>query len=146
MEFLKLIPTSDPRLTAENRKVHLPLKEALVIAAKATMLINSGIGLAAPQVGINARWMIVDNTLMVNPKLLSQSDITTKQLEGCLSLPGIEVEVTRAYSVEVSYENIDLEERFATLEGMAARVFLHELDHLNGTLITSYLPSEVTPG
>lgn len=107
-----------------------------------------GIGIAAPQVGVNARLFIVTlgvgtkkekDFVMVNPVLLNQSEEVAVAEEGCLSLPGQYGNVLRSVSIEVQYQ--DLSGRFfqKSLEGLDARVFLHELDHLNGVLFIDKL-------
>lgn len=107
-----------------------------------------GIGIAAPQVGVNARMFIVTlgagtkkekDFVMVNPVLLSQSEELGIAEEGCLSLPGQYGNVLRPVEIKVQYMDLKGKTFERTLEGLDARVFLHELDHLNGVLFIDKL-------
>lgn len=105
------------------------------------MYTYRGIGLAAPQVGMLWRVIIADVgeglITLVNPEIL-QKDGNDRLQEGCLSLPDIEVDVERKHSIFV--RGIDANGKEASLElaGLIARVIQHEIDHLNGVLITDY--------
>ena len=109
-----------------------------------TMYDEVGIGLAAPQVGISLRLMVVghDNgreaRAVVNPVITEQGGEVTSE-EGCLSLPGIFAPVTRAEWVRL--EGTDLEGQPVSIRarGLAARVFQHEMDHLDGILFIDRL-------
>jgi peptide deformylase len=97
-----------------------------------------GVGLAAPQVGIARRLMLVcptgqpgDEEVILNPEILSAAGEELGE-EGCLSFPGLYGEVSRALSIRVRYRDLDFREREMLLEDFVARVFLHELDHLDG--------------
>ncbi len=102
-----------------------------------------GIGLAAPQVGVLKRLIVVnledDFHIVVNPEIVETNEETESAAEGCLSVPGPEADVERATEVEVSGYDLDGKEVKLTREGLAARVFLHEVDHLNGTLFIDHL-------
>ena len=97
---------------------------------------NNGIGLAAPQVGIDKSFFIVgDKTrymLAVNPKIIETSEEKVLMTEGCLSFPGIFLKVLRPLNAVVEYVNNKGETVNEKLEGMMSRVFQHETDHLNG--------------
>ena len=97
---------------------------------------NNGIGLAAPQVGIDKSFFIVgDKTrymLAVNPKIIETSEEKVLMTEGCLSFPGIFLKVLRPLNVVVEYVNNKGETVNEKLDGMMSRVFQHETDHLNG--------------
>jgi peptide deformylase len=80
----------------------------------------------------------VEPIVLVNPVIVERSDETDLALEGCLSLPGIQVEVQRAVSVSVSAQNLVGASLAFDLDGIAARVLQHELDHLNGVLILDH--------
>ena len=100
------------------------------------MVQNNGIGLAAPQVGIDKSFFIVgDKTrykLAVNPKIIETSEEKVLITEGCLSFPGIFLKVLRPLNVVVEYVNNKGETINEKLDGMMSRVFQHEADHLNG--------------
>jgi peptide deformylase len=111
-----------------------------------TMYKADGIGLAAPQVGHSIRVLVVDadslkknypeckefKREMVNPELLEESREKVSLEEGCLSFPGIHEKVQRAKKITVKYFDGDFVEHVETLEGFAARVVLHEMEHLAG--------------
>jgi len=109
---------------------------SLVKEMMSIMLINKGIGLAAPQVGINAAMFIMGNEsssyACFNPRVLSVSSDKSVGNEGCLSYPGLYLNVKRPASILAEYEDAKGETHQRELSGMMARVFLHEFDHLNG--------------
>jgi peptide deformylase len=96
------------------------------------------LGIAAPQLGVSVRVMLVNGTLMINPeKLCSYDNKFDVELEGCLSLPGVLVHVKRHNFIQVRYVT-DGQIVQKAMSGRDARIFQHELDHLNGKLITDY--------
>ena len=108
-----------------------------------TMYHADGIGLAATQVGVRARVLVIDlrredetdaRLALVNPKVVWASGETDKQSEGCLSIPGIEEVVERPWAVRV--EGFDPEGREVTVEvdDLYSRALQHEIDHLDGVL------------
>ena len=112
-----------------------------------TMYEADGVGLAAPQVGILKRIVVIDVTgedpiLLINPVILS-TDGEQKGYEGCLSVPGKTGVVTRPNHVKVKAYNMDMEE--FTLEGeeLLARAICHELDHLDGKLYVDCVEGEL---
>lgn len=104
----------------------------------ALMRIHRGVGLAAPQVGITQRFFVAviqkRNIALINPVVITR-DGSDLMIEGCLSLPGVHVNVQRSWEVQV--EGFDARGRRQTysVEGLWARVMQHEIDHLNGVLI-----------
>lgn len=103
-----------------------------------TMYANEGVGLAAPQVGILKRVIVIDvedgNVYkMANPKILKNSGKQTGQ-EGCLSVPEKKGIVSRPMNVTVEYTNENGETVKLDAEGLFARAICHEIDHLNGVL------------
>ena len=113
-----------------------------------TMWEANGIGLAAPQIGINERIIIIDETteehgryahLMVNPKITWKSEEKVLFDEGCLSCPGENGEVLRPKEIKISFQNKDGKYKKWKLDGIAARVVQHEIDHLDGILFVDYL-------
>jgi peptide deformylase len=109
-----------------------------------TMYDEVGIGLAAPQIGVSLRLIVVGDDdgraarALVNPAIVEQGGQVTAE-EGCLSIPGVFAQVTRAEWVRVEAQ--DLEGRPVTIEarGLRARIFQHELDHLDGVLFIDRL-------
>ncbi|MGR0183556.1 peptide deformylase [Azospirillum aestuarii] len=113
-----------------------------------TMYAAKGIGLAAPQIGILERVIVVDvhdkdekpNPIrLANPEIVWKSDETSVCEEGCLSVPDQYAEVTRPASVRVRYLDETNETREIEAEGMLATCIQHEIDHLNGVLFVDYL-------
>ena len=103
-----------------------------------TMYESCGVGLAAPQVGILKRIVVIDCTgedpiLLINPEIIETSGEQTGY-EGCLSVPGKSGIVTRPNYVKVRAQNIDMEWFEIEGEELLARAFCHEIDHLNGHL------------
>lgn len=111
-------------------------------------LKGRGVGLAAPQVGRSVRLIVIDvpevrdrkkikplkKTVVINPRILEFSKKKEDGWEGCLSLPGIRAKVPRSTSIVVAYYNEHAEEITKTYTGLHARVFQHEIDHLDGIL------------
>ena len=107
-----------------------------------TMRLNEGIGLAANQVNVLQRvfvidWQLIDEELdakaYVNPEILTREGNEIGE-EGCLSIPDVRGDVPRAYKITVRYQTLEGETVEEDLEDLPARVFQHELDHLNGVL------------
>ncbi|GAA6199667.1 peptide deformylase [Aquicoccus sp. SU-CL01552] len=114
-----------------------------------TMYHAPGIGLAAPQVGVLDRLIVLDCVkeegaepkplVMFNPEILASSDETSSYEEGCLSIPEQFAEVTRPSEVEVTWMDRDGNARKETFDGLWATCVQHEIDHLNGKLFIDYL-------
>lgn len=139
------------KLRAENMEADLQDKEGLaklIADMKETLKVADGCGLAAPQVGVNLRVVIVDGTdlsdtydylkdfrrTMINPVVLEESEETCEFSEGCLSVPGIYAEVTRPSKIKVEYYNEELEKVVEEFDRFACRMVQHELSHLEGNL------------
>jgi len=106
-----------------------------------TMLADKGIGLAAPQVGINQQVIVVswsckrdDVQVYINPEILLKEG-NCIEFEGCLSVPGAEGEVERAEQVRLKYVTCEGEPVEESFEGFYARILQHEIDHLQGVLL-----------
>ena len=116
-----------------------------------TMYAEEGIGLAAPQVGVSKRVIVIDveqeegqpgNPLrMINPEVIAASETKTVLGEGCLSLPEMRVDVTRPDEVTVRYMDVDGNTQEIHGTELLAKALQHEIDHLNGVLIFDYLSS-----
>lgn len=112
-----------------------------------TMYETNGCGLAAPQVGIRKRLVVIDvddgnQYVMINPEILETSGSQTG-MEGCLSVPGKVGEVTRANYVKAKALNENMEEYVIEGEGLLARCILHECDHLDGKLYVDLVEGEL---
>lgn len=141
----------DPRL----KKVAAPVADlsddlrALADDMLETMYAAPGIGLAAPQVGVLDRLIVVDCVkgegetprplAMFNPRVLAASDETSVYEEGCLSIPEIYADVERPAEVTVEWLDRDGKLRTETFEGLWATCVQHEIDHLDGKLFIDYL-------
>ncbi|MBZ0123472.1 MAG: peptide deformylase [Roseovarius sp.] len=114
-----------------------------------TMYDAPGIGLAAPQVGVLSRLIVMDcikdegepprPVAMFNPEVIAASDETNTHEEGCLSIPEEYAEVTRPKEVEIRWTDPEGRERRETFGGLWATCVQHEIDHLNGRLFIDYL-------
>ena len=120
---------------------------ALVRAMAETMYDENGIGLAAPQIGVDKRVIVFDIedklAALCNPVIVEASDETALDDEGCLSVPGVTVPVER--SVRIVCQGQTTEGRDVSLEAtdLLARVIQHEIDHLDGVLILDRAPAEL---
>lgn len=129
-----------------------------------TMYAASGSGLAANQVAVDARLFVIDSQTsfdnmqaesrpvyfpndngireaFINPRIISYSPREWEYEEGCLSIPGIQVNVNRPWSVHIEYLDQQLQPQNRVFEGLSARMILHEYDHLEGILLTDYMKS-----
>ncbi|WP_170445906.1 peptide deformylase [Ruegeria arenilitoris] len=141
----------DPRL----KKVCAPVDDlsdelrALAEDMLETMYDAPGIGLAAPQIGVLERLIVLDcikeegatprPLVMFNPEIISASDETSVYEEGCLSIPDQFAEVTRPAEVEVAWMDQNGKAQRETFDGLWATCVQHEIDHLNGKLFIDYL-------
>lgn len=112
-----------------------------------TMHVAPGVGLAAPQVGVELRLAVVDTSvgedpsqihILINPQIVRREGLETES-EGCLSLPGISDKVDRPTSVTVRAVDLEGKPMEINAEGWLARVVCHEIDHLDGILFTDHL-------
>jgi len=124
----------------------------LAIQMLQTMYSNDGIGLAAPQVGINKQLIVIDcdfedqskpPLILINPELKSLSGPTVAGEEGCLSVPEVFLDVLRPDRVTVSYRDEDGKPKTLTTVGTLARVIQHELDHLNGVMFVDRVQNAI---
>lgn len=145
VEQLAIIHFPDPRLKKAAAAV-LPEEfgeglKAFVGRMLVLMREDSGVGLAAPQVGVLKRIFVMnhsgkegDDRVYVNP-VLADPEGSERGEEGCLSLPGIRAEIVRDYKLTITAQDVDGKPFVETAEGYLARVWQHEFDHLNGTLL-----------
>ena len=118
----------------------------LIVDMLDTMYDEMGVGLAAPQVGILKRIVVIDvgegPIVLINPVILETSGEQTGD-EGCLSVPGMSGQVTRPNYAKVKALDINMEEVEYEGEGLLARAFCHEIDHLDGHLYTELVEGEL---
>ena len=138
----------DSVLTKKSRTVDkmTPRIGELITDMLDTMYDAMGVGLAAPQVGILKRIVVIDigegPIVLVNPEIVEESGEQTGE-EGCLSVPGKSGIVTRPNHVKVKAFNEDMEPIELEGEELLARAFCHEIDHLDGKLYTRLVEGEV---
>tara|TARA_B100000035_G_scaffold307604_1_gene311101 strand:+ start:1921 stop:2445 length:525 start_codon:yes stop_codon:yes gene_type:complete len=150
MSLRNIVVEPDPilRKKSENlEKVDDELKKLLDDMLE-TMYAAPGIGLAAVQIGILKRLIVIDiskenekkNPLfLINPKIISKSESTSIYEEGCLSLPGHFAEIERPAECKIKYLDYNGKEKEMTAKGLLSTCIQHEIDHLNGVLFIDYL-------
>lgn len=144
MSTLDILKWPDPRLSQPCAPVQdAGAVDGLVADMFETMYAAPGRGLAAPQVGVmirlfvmDAGWKTGDMTPLVciNPAILSRSEATASGDEGCLSVPGVTAQVTRAQEITLAYTDLNGCPQELALAGAAATIAQHELDHLDGIM------------
>ncbi|HCP32395.1 TPA: peptide deformylase [Candidatus Acetothermia bacterium] len=130
---------ADPltKIDAEAKRIAEKMVEAMIRA--------NGIGLAAPQIGVSKRIIVLDLNgefhILLNPEIIETSQEFEETVEGCLSIPGVNAEVNR--KLRTHLRGITLDEKPVDIEGegLMARAIQHEIDHLNGVLFIDYLSS-----
>lgn len=141
------------RKEAEEVPADYPDLKTLADNMFQTMEKANGVGLAAPQVGLALRMFVVDGSgleedypecknyrrCMINPEVVEESQETNTKEEGCLSIPGIYEPVTRPNWIVVRYQDTDGVEHEEKVTGFAARMTLHEYDHLDGTMFIDHV-------
>ena len=138
----------DSVLTKKSRTVDkmTPRIGELITDMLDTMYDAMGVGLAAPQVGILKRIVVIDvgegPIVLINPEILETSGEQTGD-EGCLSVPGMAGQVTRPNYVKVKALDVNMEEVIYEGEGLLARAFCHEIDHLDGKMYTELVEGEL---
>ena len=138
----------DPVLTKVCKPITemTPKIEELIGDMIETMYEANGVGLAAPQVGILKRLVVIDvgdgPVVMINPVILETSGEQTGD-EGCLSLPGKSGCVTRPNYVKAKYYDLDMNEVVVEGEALLARAICHELDHLDGHMYTEKVEGSI---
>lgn len=135
----KIVELGDPVLREKSRTVRVVNKSIrkLLDDMAETMYAANGVGLAAPQVGISKRVVVVDAGEglweLINPEIIYQ-DGEEVGMEGCLSIPGVTGEVKRAFRVRVKGLDRQGKTQVISAEGWGARALQHEIDHLDGVL------------
>jgi peptide deformylase len=120
-----------------------------------TMYSQDGIGLAAPQVGINKQLVVIDTELdkpeveplvLINPVVKRITGPKVTDQEGCLSVVGVYMDVVRQDVVEISYKDEHGRLKTLTADGLLSRVIQHEIDHLNGIMFVDRIPNHLALG
>ena len=143
---MNIIHYPDPRLLAKTREIEeiTPEIRERIEQMFELMYEGKGVGLAAPQIAWSARVFVMNPTgspeepggqrAVINPKILRRKGRAWDE-EGCLSIPGVLADVERATKLVVQFTDMDGEPHEKPLTDFEARVFQHELDHLDGVLI-----------
>ncbi|WP_075340867.1 peptide deformylase [Tenacibaculum agarivorans] len=162
--ILPIVAYGDPVLRKVGKDIDkdYPNLSELIANMKETMYNASGVGLAAPQIGKAIRLFIIDaspfaedddlsekerkvlenfNKVFINPKILDEEGEEWVFNEGCLSIPDVREDVWRQPKVTVEYFDEEFNKHTETFDGLAARVFQHEYDHIEGVLFTDKLSS-----
>ena len=150
MARLSVIIAPDRRLKTRSKPVVRVdgRIQALVDDMVSTMYAAPGMGLAAVQVGVAERVIVVDSARqgqqpqllrLINPELVWASDKLATYEEGCLSLPEFYVEMTRPAAIEIRYLDLEGENRTLKSDGVQATCVQHEMDHLDGILFVDHL-------
>lgn len=162
--ILPIVAYGDPVLRKMGTEIaaDYPELEQLISNMKETMHNACGVGLAAPQIGKAIRLFIIDASpfaedeelskkertvladfkhVFINAKILKEEGDEWAFNEGCLSIPDVREDVVRQPKITVEYMDEDFNTHTKTFEGLAARVFQHEYDHIDGILFTDKLSS-----
>jgi peptide deformylase len=141
---LKIRTLGDPILRKKAKKVGVVTAEHRSILSQMarSMYESQGVGLAAPQVGVNASMIVVDIGSglykLINPKIVKKEGKRAIQ-EGCLSVPGVTVKIKRAKKIWLEAQDEDSRPVKIQAQDLLACVFQHEIDHLLGRLIVDYV-------
>ena len=150
MSVLEILTIPDQRLKNKSSEVKLfdiNLKKIVKDMFDTLNDSGNGIGLAAPQVGVKKRIVIVDlkennkssPVIFINPVIVKESREREVNEEGCLSIPGYYAEVERAKEVDVEWYDLEGEKMTKTFSGLFSICIQHEIDHLDGILFIDYL-------
>ncbi len=144
-----IVLEGDPvlRKQAVEVKRFNPILHKLLDDMKYTMYDAGGVGLAAPQIGISKRIVVLDDREngyyeLVNPRIVFQEGVESG-VEYCLSVPRCGGRVNRAGKIRVEYQDRDGQPHSVEAEGFFARVFQHEIDHLQGRLFVDIMTEEI---
>lgn len=162
--ILPIVAYGDPVLRKVGKEIDkdYPNLAELIANMKETMYNASGVGLAAPQIGKDIRLFVIDaspfaedddlseedrkaladfNRVFINAKIIEEEGEEWVFNEGCLSIPDVREDVWRQPTVTIEYQDENFEKHTEELTGLAARVFQHEYDHIEGVLFTDKLSS-----
>jgi len=161
---LPIVAYGDPVLKLKAKEIakEYPNLKTLIANMEETMHGAFGVGLAAPQIGLPIRMFLVDTSpfadddilevderkflrdfkhTFINPTILEETGDEWAFNEGCLSIPDVREDVFRKPNIKIEYFDVDFKKHSMDLDGLAARVFQHEFDHIEGILFTDKLSS-----
>ena len=150
MAVKKILLYPDPLLLMRSAKINIFDKNLVNLSKDLidTMYDADGVGLAAPQIGINKRIFVMDCSseneekdcrVVINPEIEHASEKLGSYKEGCLSIPGITEEISRPKVIKVLYQDVNGVLQRDTYDDLWSICFQHELDHLNGKLFIDHL-------
>ena len=150
MAVKKILLYPDPLLLMRSAKINIFDKNLVNLSKDLidTMYDADGVGLAAPQIGINKRIFVMDCSseneekdcrVVINPEIEHASEELGSYKEGCLSIPGITEEISRPKVIKVLYQDVNGVLQRDTYDDLWSICFQHELDHLNGKLFIDHL-------
>jgi len=160
--ILPIVAYGDPVLRKMGKQIpkDYPNLDELIANMRETMKNAQGVGLAAPQIGKNIRLFLIDaspfseneeldeeernflrnfNKIFINAEIVEEEGDEWAFNEGCLSIPNINEDVYRNETIHIEYVDENFEKQKASLNGVAARIFQHEYDHIEGILFTDKL-------
>ena len=162
--ILPIVAYGDPVLRKVGKEIDedYPKLDELIVNMRETMKNAQGVGLAAPQIGKDIRLFLIDaspfseneeleeaernflknfNKTFINAQIIEEEGEEWAFSEGCLSIPNINEDVFRNEMIHIEYLDENFEKKKETLSGLAARIFQHEYDHIEGILFTDKLSS-----
>lgn len=162
--ILPIIAYGDPVLRKVGKEItkDYPKLDELLVNMKETMENAQGVGLAAPQIGKDIRLFLIDASpfsesdeleedekiflkdfkrTFINAQIIEEEGEKWVFNEGCLSIPNINEDVSRNETIHIEYQDENFNKKSETLSGLAARIFQHEYDHIEGVLFTDKLSS-----
>lgn len=162
--ILPIVAYGDPVLRSVGKEIDQdhPKLDELIVNMRETMKNAQGVGLAAPQIGKSIRLFLIDaspfseneeldveerdflqhfNKVFINAQIIEEEGDEWAFSEGCLSIPNINEDVYRNETIHVEYVDENFEKKKESLSGLAARIFQHEYDHIEGVLFTDKLSS-----
>lgn len=153
--ILPIVAFGDPVLKKVGKDIdkNYPKLQELIKNMQETMEHANGVGLAAPQIGLDIRLFIIDSQLMmaegeehkgiketfINAQIIEETGKEWEFEEGCLSIPDIRENVSRKSTIKIKYLDKDFKEHTKEFDGLTARVIQHEYDHIEGILFTDHL-------
>jgi peptide deformylase len=150
MAVLPIITLPDPLLRKASAPIERIDEQVRKLAADMleTMYAAPGVGLAAVQVGVPRRLIVLDTAkdeeppqplVLINPEIVSLGSELRQHEEGCLSIPDVRIDIERPGTLTVRYLDLDGKSQELSAEGLLATAIQHEIDHLNGKLIIDFL-------
>ncbi len=150
MAILPIVTLPDPLLRKASAPIERIDEDVRKLAADMleTMYAAPGVGLAAVQVGVPRRLIVLDTAkegapprplVLINPQIVSLGSEMREHEEGCLSIPDVRIDIERPGSLKVRYLDLEGKSQELAAEGLLATAIQHEIDHLNGKLIIDFL-------